>query len=350
MSRWLFRHARAITLAVLVFAALSALAQAASQPATPAATPSPQPAPPADAQNPVHCSVGLDVLSVHNLNLANGTFDATFWMWSVCPNGTESVLKQADFVNANAATMVKYSSVVVDGLVWESAEVYGTFRHRWNLTHFPFDRQVLVIDMEDSERDASALVYQADASGSAHEPDLMPGGWHVTDFQVDATDHPYDTTYGNPRDPTGTSVYSRWTASLTVKRTDLSSFFKLTFVVYIAFLISLISYFLSLRSSNLLIARLTITTAALFAVAVNLNTVTGALGSADSLTMVDQIHIAALVAILVDGVAALVTQIMENRDHPAERIIRFNYRVMIVVVVIFIAANIWFIGRAAHVG
>lgn len=342
------RAACAILLALLIFGALNTIAKGANQPPTPAATSAAPPAsPPAGTGEPVQCKVGVDILSVHNLNLENGTFDADFWMWSVCPNGTASVLKQAEFINANAMTMNKYSSSTVDGLVWESAEIYGTFRHRWNLTHFPFDRQQLVIELEDSERDSRELVYQPDSQGSAYEPDLMPGGWRVSAFTMDAGDHVYDTTYGDPRDPTGTSAYSRWTATLTVKRTDLSSFFKLTFVVYIAFLISLISYFLSLRSSNLLIARLTITTAALFAVAVNLNTVTNALGSEDALTMVDQIHVAALVAILIDGVAALITQLLENRGHPAERIIRFNYRVMVVVIILFVSANTWLIGRAA---
>jgi hypothetical protein len=132
-----------------------------------------------------------------------------------------------------------------------------------------------------------------------------------------------------------------------IERTDLTSFVKLTFVVYIAFLLSLISYFLNLRNPALLTARFSVISGALFAVAVSLRSATSALSSEEGLTLVDKIHVAALLVILIDAVAALVTQLLMERGRPAAEVTRFDRIVMAGVVVGFVAANAWLIGRAA---
>lgn len=125
------------------------------------------------------------------------------------------------------------------------------------------------------------------------------------------------------------------------------SFFKLTFVVYIAFLISQLSYFLNLRNPTMLTARMSIISGTLFAVAVSMRTATSTLSTEEGLTLVDKIHIAALVAILVDAVTALVTQRLIESERPVAKVTRFNQIVMVAVVVGFVVVNAWLIGRAA---
>jgi hypothetical protein len=287
---------------------------------------------------------------LRNLNIAGDTFDAEFWLWSVCPTERVSPLKTVDFVNAAKTTVSLASQVVQDGQIWASERVDGTFDHHWDLTNFPFDRQALTIRLEDSQDVAGAFAYAPDQAGSTYKPDLAPAGWRVAQFQLASDVDEYPTTYGDPSQPVGRTAYSRLTVAVTLARTDDSGFFKLTFVVYIAFLISLISYFLNMRNTALLTARLGVLSGALFAVAVNLRTATSTLGSDEGLTMVDWIHVVALVAFLVDAITALATQLMVEHGRPAEETTRINRTVMGAVVVGFVLANAGLIGWAIYTG
>jgi hypothetical protein len=93
-------------------------------------------------------------------------------------------------------------------------------------------------------------------------------------------------------------------------RADLSGFFKLTAVVYAAFVLSLISYVMHLETTTAISPQVGLLAGALFAAAVNLVTVSGALGSASGLTLVDKIHVLVLVYILTAAVVAVISRML----------------------------------------
>jgi hypothetical protein len=329
-------HQRAgvTALAAAVLATLAVLILAAPA----AAQPSPA---------PVHCRLGAYLTALHDFDYANHTFAADFWLWSVCPAATPQPLETMEFINANSITVYLPSTQTTAEGVWSQRKIRGIFRYPWNLTAYPFDRHTLPIVLEEGVADTRTLVYDADTANTGLGPALAPPEWRVTGVALAAGSVTYDTTFGDPTlAPGGRSTYARLTLTITLARHDLTSFVKLTFVVYIAFLVSLISYFLNMQSPTLLTARLGVISGALFAVAVNLRTVTTSLASEDRLTLVDQVHAVALVALLVDAVAALVTQLLIERGRSAAAVTRFDRIVMIVVVVSFVAVNVWLVGRA----
>ncbi len=346
MTQGTVRHVWAVVLAfILAIAFGSALSGGAAQneatPGTEADLPAPNGSP-----APSTCRVGLALESLHNINLNNGTIDADFWIWSVCPDDRFTPLTTMEFLNANSANMSMEGGTVVDGLFWNYARVSGTFRLEWDLTRFPFDEQVFRIVMEDTANVAADFAYEADPSNPIPETDLQIRDWRLVGTNLETTTYTYLTTYGDPSDPDGSTDYSRLVLTATFERTELMSFFKLTFVVYIAFLISLISYLLNLHNPTMLTARMSIISGTLFAVAVSMRTATSSLSTEESLTLVDKIHVAALVAILIDAVTALVTQRLIENDYPAAKVTRFNHIVMVAVVVGFVVVNAWLIGHA----
>lgn len=304
---------------------------------------------PADTGEPGSCLVGLAVESIHNLDLGGRTFDAAFWIWSVCADDRFTPLSTMEFVNANSAEMGMDGVEVVEGLYWSYARVTGTFRHLWDLSKFPFDEQVLQIVIEETAYVTGEFSYEADTSDPIPIPESerhLPH-WEIVDASLESGTAHYLTSYGDPRDPHGTSDYPQLVLSVTLERADITGFIKLTFVVYIAFLISLISYFLHMDRASLLLARFTVISATVFAVAVSMNRVTSELGTEDGITLIDKIHIVALVAILVDAVAALVTHLLIVRGRSMEDLSRFNRLVMGAVTIGFMTANALLIGRAA---
>lgn len=326
--------------------------------AVPLATPSPAASPPpagvapaGTTGTPVRCRIGAAMVRVRNININADSFDAEFWLWSVCPSGQVEPLKTIDFINESKVSLSLPSHIAEpDGAVWDSVKVIGTFDHDWNFVDYPFDEQELEIQFEDSNNDASALAYVPDQAGSTYKSNLLPPGWRVDSYRLSSDIDTYPTTYGDPQATTQSSQYSRMTIATTISRTSYSSFVKLTFVVYIAFFMALVSYFLNFESATLLTARLSVISGALFAVAVNLRTATTTLGSEEGLTMVDMIHVAALVALLIDAVAALVSQLLVERGRSMAVVYRFDRIVMALVVIGFLVANVVLILWAAHGG
>jgi hypothetical protein len=319
---------------------LSGQATGSAQEAT-AAPPGIASSTPPENGEPGTCLVGMAIESIHDLNLIDKTFDADFWIWSVCEDDRFSPLSTMEFLNANAVHMELDGSEVVDDVTWSYARVSGTFRHHWNLTRFPFDNHVLKIIMEDTAFTTTDFVYEADASDPIPngETDTKLERWEIVDRSLEASTAHYQTSYGDPRDPRGTSDYSQLIFEVHLERSDLTGFIKLTFVVYIAFMISLISYFLHLDGASLLLARFSVISATVFAVALSMNRVTSELGTDDGITLIDMIHISALFAILVDGVAALKTHMRIQRGDSEDSLRRFNMRVLTGVVITFILVN-----------
>jgi len=293
------------------------------------------------------CRVGVDILALHSIDVDHNTFDAGFWIWSVCPDDRIKPLDTIEFVNANSVQMSLAGATTVDGVVWSYAKVEGTFRHYWNLTDFPFDRHTIEIRIENADLDATEFVFEPDTDGSAFEPDMPLAGWDIVSFGVRSDVATYQTTYGDPRDPGGTSDYSRLTVQIGLERDDLSSFIKLTFVVYAAFLVSLISFFVNLETPTMLAARLGLVSAGLFAVAVNLNMATSTLGSEDRLTLVGQIHLVTMTAIVLGAVGALAAHLLVERGRSETTLRRFDRNMMMILLVVYILANAWLIGSVA---
>ena len=296
---------------------------------------------------PASCRVGVDILSLHSIDVEANTFDAGFWIWSVCPDGTTRPLDTVEFVNANAVEMSLAGETTVEGVLWSYAKVEGTFRHYWDLTDFPFDRHTLEIRIENADLDATAFVFEPDAAGSAFEADMPLAGWDIVSFGVGDEIATYQTTYGDPQNPVGTSDYSRLTVRIGLERDDISSFIKLTFVVYTAFLVSLISFFVNLETPTMLAARLGLISAGLFAVAVNLNMATSTLGSEDRLTLVGKIHLVTMTAIVIGAVGALAAQLLVERGRSEAALKRFDRNIMTIILVVYILVNAWLIGSVA---
>ena len=341
------RYVWAVVCLVLVMTVLGGALH--GDPVQAQATPEAAAGPPsADGSNaPATCRVGLALESVHNINLNNDTTDADFWIWSVCADDRFKPLSTMQFVNANSVRMSMEGEAVVDGLYWTYARVSGTFRHFWDLERFPFDRQVFQIVMEDTDNVASIFAYEADTSNPIPEEDPQMEDWRIMGADLTTGTRTYQSTFGDPSDREGSTDYSQLILTTTFERDDLMSFFKLTFVVYIAFLISLLSYFLNLRNPMMLTARMSIISGTLFSVAVNMRTATSALSTEEGMTLIDKIHIAALIAILIDAVTALVTQRLIENEYPVAKVTRFNQSVMIAVVLGFVAANAVLISLAA---
>jgi hypothetical protein len=306
------------------------------------------------AQNrafPESCRVGAYVTALSDLAPNKDTFEATLWLWSVCTNDDLQPLETMEFTNAEKVQTLLHTQQQRGDAAWANRKVRGTFRYDWDEHNFPFDRHTLDIQLEEGALDANEFVYEPDTANTTYDPHIDIPGWRISDFTMVPSIVTYGTTFGDPALPPGaTSEYSRLTLDVGVVREDLSGFFKLTAVVYAAFILSLITYLMHLESTTALSPQMGLLAGALFAAAVNMLTASAEIGSESGLTLVDKIHIVVLFYILVAALVAVVSRLLVERGWSTSAIARLNYRACAIAVVTFAMINAALIASAIKIG
>jgi hypothetical protein len=263
---------------------------------------------------PRSCNVGAYVISLYDFDFARGTFGADLWLWSTCPSADLKPLEVMDFVNATQVTRSLAATSEIDGLHWSYVKVSGVFRHTWDVRSYPFDRHDLEILVENTNAPASAFSFAADREGSKPSRDIHIDGWRVTGFAIDEKTYVYDTIFGDPRfNGEAESDYARLSVSISVARAKFFSFVKLVAGVYVAVALSLLAFLLGpyngRRRTNILVGTL-------FAVLVNMRVSESVIGRTESVTLVDQIHMVAMVYIFGIALAGIYAQWL----HDSERV------------------------------
>jgi hypothetical protein len=316
----------------------AALAQPASPPAPPAAA--------APAQ-PRVCTLGAFVVSIYDVDTRAHTFSGDFWLWSLCPSGGPDPLESLEVVNAVEVEESLASSEPRGEVTWTARKISGKFRHGFDLSDYPFDRHRLRLRLEESEADVREVVFTADEARSEIARDLQMHGWRMTDFRVRAGQALYPTTFGDPTLPAGsTARYARFDVEVAVARAQLSSFFKLVTPLYVAAALALVSFALQKDSDSIINPRIGLLAGVMFAAVLNMRMVDEAVGASEGLTLIDTIHITALVLILVAAVSAMAWARFDARGCPSARLERWDRRLLVWSAAVFLIVNILLIAEA----
>ena len=251
-------------------------------------------------------SLGAFLTDLGDLSPTSGSFAARFWLWSVEAQANRNILQTVEFPQALKVEAGAIISTTTPEGRWLQRPIQGVFRHHWDLRNFPFDRQKLHIKMEETELESSELFYAVDSSSSRIDPQITLPGWRIVSTNLVAGTHSYPTRFGDPAaSQAHDSAYARAELLILLERTDRTGFLKLTAGAFMAAAMALASYGLKLDNPTALSPRLGLLAGCLFTTVISLRTASADLGAMASTTLVDKIHIAVLVYILVATVAAL---------------------------------------------
>jgi len=252
--------------------------------------------------------IGIFIDSLSDFNVPNGSFSASLWIWSVIDKDEKNLLDSLEFLNAVKIDTPNKLSIPTSKGIWVQKKANGTFRHNWNMRNFPFDTQKLKIIFEESENDINSFRYQPDIANSSIDQDIKFDGWKVKKFTINAIDKQYLSNFGNPTLPPGAvNTYSRLEIMIELQRTNVTGFFKMIAGALAAAELCLVSYLLYEPDIGTLEARFGLHGASLFAVIFSLRSNIGELGSMAYLTLVDCIHLAVIVYILVATATTIYT-------------------------------------------
>lgn len=296
----------------------------------------------ADADQPVVCKLGVFMVSVSKVDTAAGSFDADFWMWSLCPDKETEPLKTLEFVNGVKVDGENDSNTERGKLWWGNRKFSGTFRQDFSMANYPFDKQTLRIQLEEATADTRALTYEADTAESKIEPALTLKTWGIASFAVKARDVTHPTTYGDPTLIGGDSTYASFDIEIGLeRRSRVADFLKATFAVYVAGLLALVSLLI-------IDGRVGLLGATMFTVVLSFVSLDRVLGPHDSLYLLDKVHFATLAVIMAAGAWGVRSMRAVSLGTDKATVHRTDLRAAAVLFVLYLLTNAILIGMAIH--
>lgn len=157
----------------------------------------------------------------------------------------------------------------------------------WSIENFPFDKQRLWFSVENSQYDATSLLFVTDTVGKNFDPRFVLRGWQIDSFTLSTGIKAYETGFGDPKLETPHMDYSSFRIKVSLHRDATDLFWKMFLGMYAAFLISFICFFIHADNID---SRFGLSVGALFAVIGNKYVVESSKPEATSFTLVDALH------------------------------------------------------------
>lgn len=287
-------------------------------------------------------TVGSYVISVHDINFRDKQYTMRFWLWFLYDNPDFDFSTQLDIPNAKSIDTPEIIIDSLNGKAWAIMKMKTTMKESWKVADFPFDEQHLRVQIENALFDNNSLVFKPDLKGSTYDKADALDGWNIKNFKVSNVTNDYETGFGDPSPERSLQNFSAFLIEMDIERNAWGLFMKIFIGMYIAFLISIISF--TIRVSELE-PRFGLPVGGLFATVGNKYIIDSILPETSSFTLVDSLHTLTFLAIFGTLVVSAVALRQYDNGNP-EAAIRYNRVGSRYVVAIYILANIFLVGWA----
>lgn len=286
--------------------------------------------------------IGTYVISVHDINFQQKEYTMRFWLWLLYDNPAFDFAKQIDIPNAKSIDPPEVIMDVINGKTWQLMKMKATMKQNWKVDDFPFDKQQLMVTIENSIFDMNQMVFKADEQGSTCDREMTIDGWKITDFRVTTQAHEYTTVFGDPRSDMLHSDYDSFNIIMNIERNAWGLFFKIFVGMYIAFLIAMLSFAPHVYELE---PRFGLPVGGLFAAVGNKYIIDSILPQSSSFTLVDTLHTITFTGIfLILLVSAISLRLHEKKLTRVSK--RVDYWGSILILFFYIFLNIVFVWKA----
>lgn len=308
---------------------------------TPASNFEPHPEVSGSNSKPDTVKIGAFVNDIYDINLSEQSFSAQFWVWFNYRNPELKPLETLEITNAKSLETGLDFTEEKDGVVWAGKKVEAAIKKDWDIRRFPFDEQVMSIELEESDLDIGSMIYVADRENTKLDPNLRLGNWIIDSFRISVGTKKYDTTYGDPT-LSEASEYPRATLQIFIRRQSWGLFFSLFTGLYVAFFISSLVFFIDPIEVD---PRFGLSVGGLFAAVGNKYIVDSILPQSTTFTLVDKLHILTYIFLLLCIVLSVISlRIWKNGKEITSA--RFDRRAYIAIVTLYLTINVWLIFAA----
>lgn len=190
---------------IRLFALALSIALAGAMPVAPPAQAgaSSEPVPTAK-HNPHEVIVGAYINDIQEVDFRTQSYAMDVYVWFRWTDPSIDPSKTLEFMNRFAPNahvrdqIYEPPKVLPDGTLYAVVRNQGRFSTKLALGNFPFDKQELVVELEDSELGSAFLTYVADKNPLTVSADIYVPGFRLGAARMDIAEHVYPTNFGNP--------------------------------------------------------------------------------------------------------------------------------------------------------
>ncbi|QLH32487.1 MAG: hypothetical protein HWD62_08690 [Cyclobacteriaceae bacterium] len=287
-------------------------------------------------------TVGSYVISVHDINFRDKEYTMRFWLWFLYDNPDFDFSTQLDIPNAKSIDPPEIILDSINNKTWAIMKMKATMKESWKVADFPFDKQHLKVQVENTLFDNNDLVFKPDTKGSTYDKAEALDGWDITNFRVSTILNDYETGFGDTAPNRNLQNFSAFLIEMDIERNAWGLFLKIFIGMYIAFLISVISFTIQVQELE---PRFGLPVGGLFATVGNKYIIDSILPETSAFTLVDTLHTLTFLGIFATlVVSAVALRYYDNGKK--KRAIRINKFGSKVVLWSYLILNLIFIGLA----
>lgn len=292
-------------------------------------------------------TVGAFVNDIQALDLREHSYAMDLYIWFRWQGFEFDPVQTVEMSNPNElwgqVSQPQYESVVQlpSGESYQVIRIQGRFSHKFFFDNYPYDRQVLTAEFEDSIREVNRLKFVADREPVSLHPKLVLPGFRIGEPSLVVDDFQYPTTFGDTRQ-TVPEKYSRVRIEIPIRRPILTSTLKMLLpVLCVVFGASLM-----LRLKVTWIdARLGIGITALLTVVAIQLAANDTMPNVDYLVLMDKIHLAAYAYVLI-GLGVVLSTVRAVDEQAIDRAQSIQRRAYWIATTLFLIAIVAMIGDA----
>lgn len=286
--------------------------------------------------------IGIYITSIHDIDFKQKEYTINLWLWLRYKNKDFNFEKYLELPQAKTVNKL-YSTIdsSADG-IYMLMKLQCVMKDSWSIKNFPFDKQRLWFSVENSQYDATSLIFDADTVGKNFDPRFVLRGWQIDSFTLSTGIKAYETGFGDPELETPHMDYSSFRVKVSLHRDAIDLFWKMFLGMYAAFLISFICFFIHADNID---SRFGLSVGALFAVIGNKYVVESSMPEATSFTLVDALHGVTLLFIF----AVVTTSVYSLKLAKADKLKqanRFDLIAGIIFLALYLLINMYLINGA----
>lgn len=289
---------------------------------------------------PQRVTVGAYLNDVHGLDLKTHTYAVDLYLWFLWTDPKTDPSASFEFINPSElwghvrAPAFEKPRRLSDGRLYQVVRHQGRFTNKLKLDSYPFDEQVLAVELEDASRDSQEIVYLVDPKGLAVNPKLELPGFLIGAPSLTIQPYPYPTEFGDTGSA-GRNTYSRARLELSISRPVMTYAIKLLVPVLCVAVCAALMFFFGPVHVD---ARVGIGITALLTIVALQITLNDDLPEVAYLVLMDKIYIGGYLFVIAGlGVVVATTRMFERGE--LERAARWNRVSLLCLTSIYMAAT-----------
>jgi len=189
----------------------------------------------------------------------------------------------------------------------------ANLHNRFDLSSYPWDKQIISISIEDENQEINDLVYIPDTDNSNIYKGLIIGDWSLGKSKAYVTNNVYETNFGQPeKSRNEKSTYARFKFELPIEHRGLNIYIKTFLALFISVAIAFLTFFI--RPENYSSPRFSVAITGMFGAVSSYVVVSQRISESPYLTLADYIHFTGMFFIFLSLVESCVVLIFHHKN------------------------------------